>query len=261
MSPATAKAAGLTTVPLGSYYTTHQPPSSEQKQKLDAAVANSGISVDLHVEEGYVSEYGIVLLALTVFAGLSHPGRGGIATGLAQADAEADLRTLAAVGAPDRVRRTLSGFQCGVVAAMGVLLGSAAGVLPAIGLRLTERREAMAWYEEGSTPDGWAPHPCRPCRSSSPGPRAGCPARRRTARRGAAGRTAHPVTGSGGPPRGGVSGRPQRLRRTSAGGAARASSGTAAAAAAGARAAEPDPEPLSGKRGVTASGTREQAAA
>ncbi|OII69363.1 FtsX-like permease family protein [Streptomyces sp. CC77] len=148
MSPATAKAAGLATVPLGSYYSTHQPPSSEQKQKLDAAVAHSAIDADMHVESGYVSEYGIVLLALTVFAGLITLGAAGIATGLAQADAEADLRTLAAVGAPDRVRRTLSGFQCGVVAAMGVLLGSAAGVLPAIGLRLTERRQALDWYEE-----------------------------------------------------------------------------------------------------------------
>ncbi len=45
------------------------------------------------------------------------------------------------MGAAPRVRRTLSGFQCGVVALMGVVLGSAAGILPAVGLRLAERRE------------------------------------------------------------------------------------------------------------------------
>ena len=108
----------------------------------------SAATSSLHVEEGYASENSIVLLALTVFAGLVTIGAAGIATGLAQADAEADLKTLAAVGAPPRVRRTLSGFQCGVVAAMGVVLGSAAGVLPAIGLRLTEEREQMRFYQE-----------------------------------------------------------------------------------------------------------------
>ncbi|MCH0540434.1 FtsX-like permease family protein [Streptomyces sp. MUM 203J] len=148
VSQDTAKATGMTVTPLGSYYTTHELPGAEQRQKLDEALAKTGVDIYLHVEEGYVSKSGIVLLALTVFAGLVTIGAAGIATGLAQADAEADLRTLAAVGAPTRVRRTLSGFQCGVVAAMGVLLGSAAGVLPAIGLRLTERRQAMGWYQE-----------------------------------------------------------------------------------------------------------------
>ncbi|GAA2474871.1 ABC transporter permease [Streptomyces gobitricini] len=146
--PAAAKAAGITTVPFGAYFSTERMPSTEQRQKLDDELSKTGASVDLHVEEGFVSENSIVLLSLTVFAGLITIGAAGIATGLAQADAEADLKTLAAVGAPPRVRRTLSGFQCGVVAVMGVLLGSAAGVLPAIGLRLTERRQQMSWYEQ-----------------------------------------------------------------------------------------------------------------
>lgn len=148
VSPAAVKAAGMTVVPFGAYYSTDKMPSSEQRQRLDGELDKTGTAVNLHVETGYTSESNIVLLALTVFAGLITIGAAGIATGLAQADAEADLKTLAAVGAPPRVRRTLSGFQCGVVAAMGVLLGSAAGVLPAIGLRLTEKREQMKWYEQ-----------------------------------------------------------------------------------------------------------------
>ncbi|WP_418958113.1 FtsX-like permease family protein [Streptomyces tritici] len=148
VSPATAKAAGLTTVPLGALFSTERMPDSEQRQKLDAALAKIGSDVELHLEEGYVSQNDIVLLALAVFAGLVTIGAAGIATGLAQADAEADLKTLAAVGAPPRVRRTLSGFQCGVVATMGVVLGSAMGVLPAIGLRLTEARQQQKWYEQ-----------------------------------------------------------------------------------------------------------------
>ncbi|MEU8757584.1 FtsX-like permease family protein [Streptomyces sp. NPDC048659] len=148
LSPAAAKAAGLTTVPMGSYFTTDRLPDGEQRQKLDGEIAKLGSNVDLTLEEGYTSKTSLALLALTVFAGLVTIGAAGIATGLAQADAEADLKTLAAVGAPPGVRRTLSGFQCGVVAAMGVVLGSAAGVLPAIGLRLTEQREQLAFYEQ-----------------------------------------------------------------------------------------------------------------
>ncbi|MFF8831974.1 FtsX-like permease family protein [Streptomyces sp. NPDC015131] len=146
--PAVAKAAGLTTVPFGAFYSTDRMPTTEQRQKLDNELAETGAGAELHLEEGFVSENSIVLLSLTVFAGLITIGAAGIATGLAQADAEADLKTLAAVGAPPRVRRTLSGFQCGVVAVMGVVLGSAAGVLPAVGLRLTEQRQQMHWYEQ-----------------------------------------------------------------------------------------------------------------
>ncbi|MFF0065341.1 FtsX-like permease family protein [Streptomyces sp. NPDC005279] len=143
-----AKAAGVTTVPLGAYYSTDRMPSSEQRQRLDGELDKTGSNIELHVEEGYTSENSIILLALTVFAGLITIGAAGIATGLAQADAEADLKTLAAVGAPPRVRRTLSGFQCGVVATMGVVLGSAAGVLPAVGLLLAEKRQQLKFYQE-----------------------------------------------------------------------------------------------------------------
>ncbi|MFF5925522.1 FtsX-like permease family protein [Streptomyces hydrogenans] len=154
MTPATAKAAGLTTVPLGAYFSTDSLPGTEQRQKLDAELAKIGAGVDLTIEEGYVSDDSIFLLALTVFAGLVTIGAAGIATGLAQADAEADLKTLAAVGAPPRVRRTLSGFQCGVVAAMGVVLGSLAGLLPAMGLRLTEERQQLRFHEQ-TIAEGW----------------------------------------------------------------------------------------------------------
>ncbi|MEU5917618.1 ABC transporter permease [Streptomyces sp. NPDC047141] len=155
MTPATAKAAGLSTVPMGVYVSTDRLPDSEQRQKLDGDLAKLGSNVETQLEEGYVNDYGIILLSLAIFAGLVTIGAAGIATGLAQADAEADLKTLAAVGAPPRVRRTLSGFQCGVVAAMGVVLGSAAGLLPAIGLRLTEERDLIRFYEQ-NVAEGWS---------------------------------------------------------------------------------------------------------
>ncbi|CAM5623340.1 hypothetical protein GCM10010329_20430 [Streptomyces spiroverticillatus] len=146
--PSLAKSAGFTTVPFGVVFSTSALPSTEQKQALDGAIDKIGLNEGVVIEAGYVSENGIVLLALTVFAGLITIGAAGIATGLAQADAEADLKTLAAVGAPPRVRRALSGFQCGTVSFMGVVLGSAAGVLPAIALILSDRRTDAANMQE-----------------------------------------------------------------------------------------------------------------
>ncbi|MBW5484596.1 FtsX-like permease family protein [Streptomyces bambusae] len=150
LPPAATKAAGLTTVAYGSYFTLDGKASSEQRQRLNGELDWMGVDAALYVEEGFQGGEGMFLLVLSVFAGLVTVGAAGIATGLAQADAEADLKTLSAVGAAPRLRRTLSGFQCGVVAAMGVVLGSAAGLLPGIGLRLAERREQARMYREAS---------------------------------------------------------------------------------------------------------------
>ncbi|WP_433546621.1 FtsX-like permease family protein [Streptomyces sp. CA-294286] len=152
--PAAAKAAGFTTVPYGLVFSTSALPSTEQTQSLNGAFDKIGLTTTPYIESGYSGSTGIVLLALTVFAGLVTIGAAGIATGLAQADAEPDLKTLTAVGAPPRVRRALSGFQCGTVALMGVVLGSAAGVLPSIGLLLNQRR-ADASLRQESIDQGW----------------------------------------------------------------------------------------------------------
>ncbi|MGW0426236.1 FtsX-like permease family protein [Streptomyces sp. NPDC002990] len=144
-----AKAAGLATAPSGSYFALDGSATTEQRQGLDGELDRMGADAYVRIEAGYQGSNDLALLALTVFAGLVTIGAAGIATGLAQADAEADLKTLAAVGAPPRVRRMLSGFQCGVVALMGVILGSAAGMLPAVGLRLAQRRELERLYQAG----------------------------------------------------------------------------------------------------------------
>lgn len=69
---------------------------------MAARIDQIGVEAPVTIEAGYQSEADIAKLALTVFAGLVTIGAAGIATGLAQADAEADLKTLAAVGAPPR---------------------------------------------------------------------------------------------------------------------------------------------------------------
>ncbi len=88
----------------------------------------------LTVERGYESTYGLGLLALAIAAGIVTLGATGIATGLALTDARADHATLAAVGAAPRLRRRLAGAQALVIGTLGVLLGVAAGVVPAISL-------------------------------------------------------------------------------------------------------------------------------
>ncbi|MET9605072.1 ABC transporter permease [Streptomyces sp. NPDC006512] len=141
LPPSAVKAAGIATAPAGAFFSLDGKAGSEQRQRFDGELDRMGADASLMIEEGYQDESTLGVLVLTVFAGLVTIGAAGIATGLAQADAEADLKTLAAVGAPPRVRRTLSGLQCAVVALMGVVLGSAAGILPAVGLRITQEQE------------------------------------------------------------------------------------------------------------------------
>ena len=92
----------------------------------------AGFQGELTVERGYVSDYGLGLLALVGGAALITLGAAGIATGLAQADARADHATLAAVGATPGLRRTLAASQALAVAGLGTLLGLFAGFVPGL---------------------------------------------------------------------------------------------------------------------------------
>ncbi|MET9396641.1 FtsX-like permease family protein [Kitasatospora sp. NPDC002965] len=134
----TAVRLGLTTSDSGSVWLPGTAPTDRAEQKVRGALAKLSDGTDFEVERGYRSENDLISLGLTAFAGLVALGAAGIATGLAAADSQRDLTTLAAVGAAPRVRRTLSGFQCGVIAAMGALLGAVAGVVPAVALRKVE---------------------------------------------------------------------------------------------------------------------------
>ncbi|MEV7181980.1 FtsX-like permease family protein [Kitasatospora sp. NPDC093679] len=143
VSPETAKRLGLSTRPAGSVWRPAAAPSDGAEQKASAAVAKLDDGVAVTVERGYRSQQTLTGLALTGFAGVVALGAAGIATGLAAADSQRDLATLAAVGATGGIRRRLSGFQCGVIAAMGTVLGTVCGVIPAVALR---KMEASAVY-------------------------------------------------------------------------------------------------------------------
>ncbi|MDQ0985674.1 FtsX-like permease family protein [Streptomyces sp. V2I9] len=141
----TAERLGLHVEDYGSFYTLGREATDAERQAAYAALDQAGNKAYLMAsDEELRTEDDTILLILALFAGVVTLGAAAITTGLSKADAEADLTTLSAVGAPPGLRRSLSGFQCLVVAATGVLLGTAAGLVPAIALRLTDLRAALA---------------------------------------------------------------------------------------------------------------------
>ncbi|MFE6664155.1 FtsX-like permease family protein [Streptomyces sp. NPDC057697] len=143
MPQRTAERLGLHTEAAGSVYPVAHPPTDAESQATYAALAQVGGSVWVQSESGRGETDNSMLMILTLFAGLVTLGAAAITTGLAKADAEADLNTLSAVGAPPGVRRKLSGFQCVVVALTGVVLGTLSGLVPAVALRLVDLRKAL----------------------------------------------------------------------------------------------------------------------
>ncbi|MFE4975051.1 ABC transporter permease [Kitasatospora sp. NPDC056651] len=135
ISPATTARLGFHSAPAGSVWRPAAAPTDKAQQKATGALGKLSSHDVLSVERGYQSRTDLIQLGLNVFAALVALGAAGIATGLAAADSQRDLTTLAAVGAEPRIRRSLSGFQCGVIAAMGALLGVVSGLVPGVALR------------------------------------------------------------------------------------------------------------------------------
>jgi putative ABC transport system permease protein len=126
MSEATARSIGVRPVASLALATTTRMPTVAEQDRLQAALRPQ---VGVYVERGAPSDpHTGSLILLAAVAGLITLGAAAIATGLAAADGRADLATLAAIGAPPRVRRTLALSQAGVVAGLGSLLGAVAGL-------------------------------------------------------------------------------------------------------------------------------------
>ncbi|RJK94906.1 FtsX-like permease family protein [Vallicoccus soli] len=132
VSPEAAERLGLEVGPGFLLADLERLPTEDEEEAALAALERTAAGADLHVERGYVSRYGVGLLALAAAAALVTLGATGVSTGLAQADARADHATLAAVGATPRLRRSLAGAQALVVAGLGGALGIAAGFVPAL---------------------------------------------------------------------------------------------------------------------------------
>ncbi|GAA4863625.1 FtsX-like permease family protein [Kitasatospora terrestris] len=152
LTPQAARAAGLGATESGSVWLPAAAPAGVAQQRADAALSKVDEDAFLQVERGYEGGRDLYALGLTGFAALVALGAAGIATGLASADSQNDLATLAAVGATGGIRRRLSGFQCGVIAAMGAVLGTLCGVVPAVALRRLEAASQSAVTEAGGIP-------------------------------------------------------------------------------------------------------------
>ncbi|MFJ1752247.1 FtsX-like permease family protein [Kitasatospora sp. NPDC088134] len=142
--------AGLGSRAEGSLWLPAATPSDQAIQKATGSLAKLDDNAMLEVERGFRPETDLVTLGLTGFAALVALGAAGIATGLAAADSQQDLATLAAVGAGGGIRRRLSGFQCGVIAAMGAVLGLLCGAVPSIALRLFEASSRQGYVGAGT---------------------------------------------------------------------------------------------------------------
>ncbi|WP_416875530.1 FtsX-like permease family protein [Kitasatospora sp. SC0581] len=132
--PSALPALGLTSRPSGSVWLPATPPDRKAQQRAAAAAVRLDRFATLEVERGYQPTGDALSLALTGFAALVVLGAAGIATGLAAADSRQDQATLAAVGAPPRIRRSMAGLQCTLIALLGALLGAVNGFVPAVGL-------------------------------------------------------------------------------------------------------------------------------
>ncbi|APS20513.1 membrane protein [Streptomyces sp. Tue 6075] len=158
MPEETAERLGLHVEDYGSFYALGRDATDAESQAAYAAIDQAGNRAYLmSSNERFRTQDDTILLILALFAGVVTLGAAAITTGLSKADAEADLTTLSAVGAPPGVRRSLSGFQCLVVALTGVLLGTVAGLVPAIALRLTDLRAALEGMREDPMQSAYTP--------------------------------------------------------------------------------------------------------
>ncbi|KGM09280.1 hypothetical protein N869_07375, partial [Cellulomonas bogoriensis 69B4 = DSM 16987] len=115
---------GLTAVQAGLVATTTRTPTPEEERRASRALERGAW---LTVERGPSTPPPVVMLVLVVAAGVVGLAATGIAVALAAAESRPDLATLAALGAPPRLRRRFGAAQAGVVSVLGTVLGVGAG--------------------------------------------------------------------------------------------------------------------------------------
>ncbi len=127
LSPATAARVNLVTGVFGVLATPSSALTTGQQDALQGALNSQGLQGP-YIESGPSHDSRTIPAILALAAAIIALGAAAIATGLAAIDGRGDLRTLGAVGATPRVRRTLALSQSGVIAGLGSLLGAAAGL-------------------------------------------------------------------------------------------------------------------------------------
>ncbi|MCP9001610.1 hypothetical protein NFC73_18030 [Pseudarthrobacter sp. RMG13] len=109
-------------------------PDAAQMDKVSAALA--GVYADrygsMYVEPGAERDASLILWSIVGLGALITLSAAGITTGLSMADSRKDHVTLAGVGAAPRLRKALAGSQALMMAGLGTVLGSVAGIVPAV---------------------------------------------------------------------------------------------------------------------------------
>ncbi|WP_258061115.1 hypothetical protein [Arthrobacter sp. 4R501] len=85
-----------------------------------------------YVERGPAQDDSLILWSIVGLGALITLSAAGITTGLSMADSRKDHVTLAGVGAAPRLRKALAGSQALMTAGLGTVLGSVAGIVPAV---------------------------------------------------------------------------------------------------------------------------------
>lgn len=134
LSPEAAAAAGMRVESGALLVQLSAFPEAAQTDKASSALAivfgNQFTSI--HVERGAERDASLILWSIVGLGALITLSAAGITTGLSMADSRKDHVTLAGVGAAPGLRKALAGSQALVTAGLGTVLGSVAGIVPAI---------------------------------------------------------------------------------------------------------------------------------
>lgn len=146
LSPAAVEQAGLVKELSAVVVATTAMPTQPALDTTNAALHGISEHLRVAVERGGPNTDDTEAVLLAIVASLIALGAAAIATGLAAADRRPDLATLAAVGASPRVRRSLSLSQSGVIAGLGGIMGTVAGVGAAFAVLIAlNQRYADMW--------------------------------------------------------------------------------------------------------------------
>ncbi|KHK98898.1 hypothetical protein LK09_08570 [Microbacterium mangrovi] len=137
IAPATAKRLGMTVVPQFVVAVYPRPIDTPTLDRLTAAAKNVRVgesgTLDVRAERGPDPAAPWLWLIMAV-AGVLVIGASAVSLGLARFERRPDDATLAAVGANRGVRRRINAWQAGIIAGIGTVVGTIAGVIPVWGL-------------------------------------------------------------------------------------------------------------------------------